>query len=139
MQALGEDHRGTVWKMAQDLGLEQNEVAEWRKYINQLGNNFILLTEDKDKLIWTWNKNDAKFSAKLGYEAMVQLEYQQTECWRWSRTWKLQASLKAILILWLAMNNKLLTWEALLKHGFMGPGIFLLCRVEGEICAHLFF
>ena len=125
--------------MAQELGLEENEAAKWSRYVNQLGNNFILLTEDRDKLIWTWNKKDGNFSAKLGYEVAVQLEYQQMECWWWSQIWKLQVPIKAILILWLAMNNKLLTWEALLKHGFMGPGICLLCRVEGEICAHLFF
>ena len=70
---------------------------------------------------------------------MVQLEYQQTKFWWWYRIWKLQAPLKAILILWLAMNNKLLTWEALLKCGFMAPGICLLCRVEREMCTHHFF
>ena len=56
-----EDHRETVWKTAQELGLEENEATEWRKYINQLGNNFILLIGDRDKLIWTWNKKDGKF------------------------------------------------------------------------------
>ena len=71
-----EDHRGTVWKTAQELGLEEHEATEWSKYINQLGNNFILLTGDRDKLIWTWNRTDGKFSSKMGYEAMVQLEYQ---------------------------------------------------------------
>ena len=73
-----EDHRGTVWKTTQEFWLEENEAAEWSRYINQLGNNFILLTEDRDKLIWTWNKKDGKCLAKLGYEAAIQLEYQQT-------------------------------------------------------------
>ena len=67
--------------MAQELGIEENEATEWSRYINQLGNNFILLIEDKDKLIWTWNRKDGKLSPKLGYEAAVQLDYQQTECW----------------------------------------------------------
>ena len=96
-----EDHRGTIWKTAQELGLEENEAAKWRRYINQLGNNFILLTEDRDKLIWTWNMKERKFSAKLGYETTVQLESKQIECWWWSRIWKLQVPLKAILKLWL--------------------------------------
>ena len=47
--------------------------------------------------------------------------------------------LKAILKLWLAMNNKILTCEALLKRGFMGPRIFLVCGAEGEMCTQLFF
>ena len=83
-------------------------------------------------------EHDGKFSAKLGYEATVQLEHQQTECWWWSRIWKLQAPLKAILTLWLAMNNKLLTWEALLKRGFMGPEFSFHAEMKDKH-AHTFF
>ena len=64
--------------MTQELGLEENEAAECSRYINQLGNNFILLTEDRDKLIWTWNMKDGIFSAELGYEVAIQHEYPET-------------------------------------------------------------
>ena len=46
-----EDHRGTTWKTTQELGLEANEEVEWNTYKCQLGNNFIQLREEKDKLI----------------------------------------------------------------------------------------
>ena len=68
----------------------------------------------------------------MGYEAGIQLEHQHTNCWWWSKVWKIQVPLKAMLTLWLDLNNKLLTWEALLKQGFKGPRLCLLCRAEGE-------
>ena len=50
--------------MTEELGLEENKAPKWSRYINQLGNNFILLIEDRDKLIWTWNMKDGKLSTK---------------------------------------------------------------------------
>ena len=41
------------------------------------------LGEEQDKLMWTWNNKDGKFSAKLGYEEAIHLEQQLTECWQW--------------------------------------------------------
>lgn len=37
--------------------------------------------------------------------------------------WKLHAPLNSKLTLWLALNNKLLTWDNLIKHGWEGPAI----------------
>ena len=40
--------------------------------------------------------------------------------------------LKTIITLWLALSNKLLTWEILKKRGFQGPCICILCLSHEE-------
>ena len=72
-------------------------------------------------LKWTWNTKTGNFSAKMRYDAAIFLEHQNPECWWWSKIWKTNAPLKIVITLWLALNNKLLTWEVLLRRGFEGP------------------
>ena len=74
------NQRGIVWKSVQELELAENDASVWNSYINQLKANFIHLNEEKDKLKWTWNTRDGKFSTKMGYEAAFQLEHQAMDC-----------------------------------------------------------
>ena len=74
----------------------------------------------------------------MGYEAALQLEQEGTEQWWWAKIWKILGPLKIVLTLWLAMSNKLLTWKVLLKRGFHGPKICLLCKSENETNSHIF-
>ena len=41
-------------------------------------------------------------------------------------------------LFWLTINNHILTWDNLLKRGFIGPRICSLCRMEEEYTSHLF-
>jgi hypothetical protein len=45
---------------------------------------------------------------------------------------------KCKLALWLALNNKLCTWDNGLKRGWIGPSRCSLCRSEEETIYHLF-
>jgi hypothetical protein len=45
--------------------------------------------------------------------------------------------LKLKLFLWLAANGKVLTWEALQKKGWEGPGVCKLCNCNSENINHL--
>ena len=51
---------------------------------------------------------------------------------------KTPSTIEENFFLWLAMNNKLLTCDKLMKRGYMGPEICALCRGEEESCSHLF-
>lgn len=46
--------------------------------------------------------------------------------------------MKTKLFMWLALNNKVLTWKMLQKRNKEGPSIFLLCRQGTETTTHLF-
>jgi hypothetical protein len=43
-----------------------------------------------------------------------------------------------MLALWLALNNKLCTWDNGLKRGWIGPSRCSLCKSEEETIYHLF-
>ena len=52
--------------------------------------------------------------------------------------WESNYPLKITLTFWLAINNKLLTWENLRKRGFQGIGFCSLCKLGEELTSHLF-
>ena len=69
----------------------------------------------------------------------MERDHDDTKCWWWKHLWKILGPLKMLITLWLVLNNKLLTWEVLLKRGLQGPGIFLLWKAYTETTSHLFY
>ena len=65
-------------------------------------------------------------------------QFNGEKAWWWQGLWECNSPLKTILTFWLAMNNKLLTWENLRKRGLQGPGICILCKKDDELTSHLF-
>jgi hypothetical protein len=56
----------------------------------------------------------------------------------YSEIWKWQIPLKVKLFVWLLLEQKILTWDNLLKRGFQGPSICVLCKESEESLLHLF-
>ena len=52
--------------------------------------------------------------------------------------WKLDTPLNIKCFSWLTIHNNILTWDLLIKKGFMGPGRFSLCRMDSKDYTHLF-
>ena len=126
------------WKTAQELGLTGEHAAEWNRFLNLLVTIFFHLGSELDRIIWTKNPKSGQYSAKLGYEvAIKELIVREDQWWR-KRLWKIQSPLKTIITMWLALSNKLLTWEMLKKRGFEGPGICTLCKLSDEMSYHCF-
>jgi hypothetical protein len=46
--------------------------------------------------------------------------------WWWKPIWKLKYPLKAKIFLWLALSNKVLTWDNFKKRAWQGPGWCIL-------------
>ena len=93
------------------------------------------------KINW-FGKNNIKngiYTAKLGYKSMME-EMHPFEPLFWTKTlWKSPAPKKAKLVLWLSLQNRLLTWDNLQKRGWIGPGRCSLCRNEAESVLHILF
>ena len=120
----------TSWKTTQDLGLTGSTTIEWNRYVTKLVICFIHLEEETDTRIWTKNCKDGSFFAKLGYDDAMEREQEGNNHWWWTKIWKILGPLKTFLTLWLALSNKLLTWEILIKRGFQVPGVRMSCKVE---------
>jgi hypothetical protein len=52
--------------------------------------------------------------------------------------WKINAPPRCNLTLWLALNNKLLTMENIIKRGWNGPNWCSLCKASSETISHMF-
>ena len=72
-------------------------------------------------MVWTKNPTTGDFMTKLGYKSWALEHYQGEKIVWWTQVWKSEGPLKAKIILWLALSNKLLTWENLKKRGWHGP------------------
>jgi exonuclease III len=55
----------------------------------------------------------------------------------WGKIWNLKHWPKITLFLWLVLNSSILTWDNLLKRGFIGPSICTLCGQAEETMNHL--
>jgi hypothetical protein len=78
------------------------------------------------------------FSAKLGYQLLEDDDFTgEVKAW-WSPLWKVNAPLKVKNLTWLVLENKILTWDNGVKHGWIGPSWCVLCRNNEETMHHLF-
>jgi hypothetical protein len=55
----------------------------------------------------------------------------------WGKIWNLRHWPKITLFLWLVSHSSILTWDNLMKRGFVGPSLCILCREAEETMNHL--
>ena len=96
------------------------------------------MTSEHDRLIWTKNTKAGQYTTKHGYAVAIREQTKLEERSWWSGLWQIQNPQKTILTMWLALSNKLLTWEMLKKRGFEGPSICSLCKMNEDTSSHLF-
>lgn len=71
--------------------------------------------EDEDILLWSKNMIIGIFTTKLGYKMQVEVSATRDKVQWWECVWKLHSLLKAEILLWLDICNKLLKWANDLK------------------------
>ena len=89
--------------------------------------------------MWAYNKNDGSVSAKLVYECIVASSSPLAGSSILKHFLLSTLPRKICCFVWLALMNKLLTWDNLQKRGRTGPGICALCRKDIDNIQHLFF
>ena len=127
----------TCWSDAQNLGLSGDEGRVWNKYIFDLKNLGICLSQEKDTLCWSRNLKDGSITAALAYRSMSRIGNMDLIPSWFSKIWKWGLPMKTIIFSWLLIANRILTWDNLLKKGFSGPGICPFCCSEEENVTHI--
>jgi ribonuclease HI len=90
-----------------------------------------------DELQWIGGDKSRCISVKNIYGALATKFWLQKSL-GWRRTmWKWDLALKIKLFIWLAVENKILTWDNLQGRGWEGPNICYLCFKEPESVNHL--
>jgi hypothetical protein len=87
---------------------------------------------------WSKNRGNSEYTAKLGYKAKMEKEMERETSWWWPVVWKLENPLKAKIFMWLALENKILTWDNCQKRNMQGPRRCNLCKNNEESLDHLF-
>jgi hypothetical protein len=120
------ERQNPVGNISDDMGLEGQDTIDWNQFVDLLFLNYIRIQEEEeDSLIWTKNPATRDYTSNwisYSYGGTSLAEKQ----WWWGPIWKLKAPLKSKIILWLAINNKLLTWDNGIKHGGVAQ-VFALC------------
>jgi ribonuclease HI len=98
----------------------------------------ISLRNVEDTLLWAGGDGSGDISAANLYRALITpLNFTTDKTWI-TKIWRWPIQLKIRLFAWLAVFDKILTWEVLQRRGWVGPGICKLCKVNSESTDHLF-
>jgi hypothetical protein len=118
-----------VWKTSADLNLTRCSRGEWSTFIAELNKSGVILRGDQaDLLLWSGGDGSGVLSVKNCYDALIStFNFPVSQGWKAS-LWKRKVQLKIILFFWLAVENRLLTWDNLQSKGWIGPGYCLLCK-----------
>jgi ribonuclease HI len=128
----------TRWKTVDTLGLEGALKDEWINYTKGLVSVGIELTDEKDSLLWSWDTKEGQVTSKLAYKVqMLEGRGEETKFW-YTEIWEWQLPIKVKLFIWLLLEQRILTWDNLIKRGFQGPSLCVLCKDSEETMLHLF-
>jgi hypothetical protein len=139
-QLTGLGRQGAIlarWKSVMEVGLTGAEAVEWTRFIRDLDQVGITLTDQPDELIWTGGNNSGIISAKNAYVALATKLWSCSENWWHSSVWKWDLAPKIKLFSWLLLENQILTWDILQHRGFSGPSVCALCLLDSETSLHL--
>ena len=120
-----------------ELGFTDALGIEWDNYISFLRNIGICLNSAKDCLFWSKNTKDASITAAKAYDVACNQDFTGLVPNWFVQAWKWNLTLKVLLFCWLLIANKVLTWDSLLRRGFYGTSVCLLCFSDAETATHL--
>jgi hypothetical protein len=119
------------------LDLIGEQKLEWENYVRGLKHSGFVLSDVRDKIVWTWDNKEGKVYAKQAYEVQF-LEKMDVDLKEWMiDIWKWKIPLRIKLFCWLMIENRILTWDNLIKRGFVGPSRCFLCGKGEETINHL--
>jgi hypothetical protein len=115
----GHDSLLSTWINSLDMDLIGDLAAEWDRFRRALQASSVSLSENEDELLWIGGDSSGSLSKKNVYVALISTLNQLTLTgWR-NRLWKWNIHQKIKLFLWLAVENKILTWNNLQLRGWM--------------------
>jgi len=88
--------------------------------------------------LWSWDTKRGQVSAKLAYDVQVMEDMEEDKIFWYNNLRRWQLPYKVIMFIWLMLEQKILTWENLIKRGIIGLSRCALCRNSEETVFHLF-
>jgi ribonuclease HI len=126
-----------AWKNCSELSLCDPLASEWTRYTTSLKSAGISLSADPDGLVWAGGDATGVISVKNIYKAILSQHLSANELPWINQLWAWKVPLKLKLFSWLAGKERILTWDALQRRGWEGPGYCCLCKKAAEDLNHL--
>ena len=112
----------------------------WNNFISGLEFGRIRLSNQKDSLLWTYNRHAEDITTAQGYDLIV--HHFQEPSSELSKVldllWSFNIHAKIRCFIWLVVMNHVLTWDNLQRCGWQGLSLCILCRVHEDTVQHLF-
>lgn len=128
----------THWYKAIELELRSKLHLEWETFHSYLTQVAIVLTKNVARLTWGGISQGDDISAKDAYLHILPHPQPGPLIGWLAQMWQWEVPLKIKCFTWLVVHNHILTWDNLLKRGFMGPSCCCLCKSNSEDESHLF-
>ena len=125
------------WRIWKDLGYNEESPlkAQAGSLALALEQRKILVSSSSDQLRWGRNTK-GKFNLKEAKQEVMGFNFVNPDQ-VWKKLWQNSQWMKIKLFSWLVHQRKILTWENLLKKGFIGPSNCYLCGTDEETIEHL--
>lgn len=101
------------WNSAEMIGLRVEEVEQWEGYLSKLRISLAWIKDKENELLWSMNALGGVYTSKLGCRTFCEGTVVEDLVRWWKQLWKYAYPLKARIFMWLALNNKELTWDSL--------------------------
>ena len=88
-------------------------------------------------IVWSYNLEIGHISMNFAYAFIEDLMPTTSKDWCRKDLWCWKFPHKIKCFSWMCINDKVSTWENILKRGCVDPSIFQLCWCESESIAHL--
>ena len=118
------------WYTAEDLYIAGEWKIAWDSYTRGPELDRIRLNPLSNTLVSDYNRSDGSISAKLVYDSIIQSSSPPAGNRLLALIWSGILPIKISYFIWLALENKVLTWGNLKKKGWIGPGICALCSAD---------
>jgi hypothetical protein len=132
------DAQPDSWITNTSLGLTNDVARDWENFCLALTQLGIHLTPMTDLPHWIGGDRSGFITAQNVYAAITNLHW-TTNLRGWKHgfwDWNLPPKIK--FFTWLLFENKINSWENLLKKGWTGPSYCSLCKSDSESTEHLF-
>ena len=132
------DHWNPRWLSSKQLGLSGVLAIEWDSYTSSLYGVGIVLSSDRDLLVWAVNKQTGVVKDNLAYLEMLKSHCEIVSIGWNSVLWKVRVQCKIKYFCWLSLNHNILTWDTLQRRGYNGPGCCILCNNALKLAENIF-
>ena len=127
------------WKSAISLGMLGAVAIEWDDLIVSMRAAGITICSNPDIFVWASNVHDGAVTASLAYDSLLKFHHSFQPQWWFMILWKKKVARKIKCFLWLTLQDKILSWDCLMRRGFQGPSRCCFCLKDLETTVHLFY